>query len=327
MFGVGFKSVVKVAPATASTRSPSLAAIGDRHPAAGTDDRAENRVLRCFTAALAHAQKDIHENPAAAAKIAQPFTGDIDPTIYATAFRTSIPSWPPTPVIDDNTAKAALDVMGSALSGDVLNDAIDTNIAPQRPTAPRCSGSPSSDRCRVRPSSPDWGTSIDSACRRSWRPDLTLRKRESDKPSLADASPSGLAAGAGRDSVRHQPYRCIPQRPCSASRQPQHQAVAAAPKTARPGLLRTARRPLHTFIGGSAVFRRAHSGAAARWCLVLELPDHAVSRKTPLHGIRYASKSPNSPGRLGDAIAHPHPTDCPVLMAREIDESSSEGIG
>ncbi|WKN61027.1 ABC transporter substrate-binding protein (plasmid) [Rhodococcus opacus] len=90
-------------------------------------------VLECFTAALAHAQRDIHENPDAAAKIAQPLMGDIDPTIYATAFQSNIPSWPSTPVIDENAAKAALefqnDVMGSDLSEDVLNDAIDTDIA------------------------------------------------------------------------------------------------------------------------------------------------------------------------------------------------------
>ncbi|WP_179377485.1 ABC transporter substrate-binding protein [Rhodococcus sp. ACS1] len=90
-------------------------------------------VLECFTTALAHAQRDIHENPDAAAKIAQPLMGDVDPAIYATAFESNIPSWPSTPVIDENAAKAALefqnDVVGSDLSEDVLNDAIDTDIA------------------------------------------------------------------------------------------------------------------------------------------------------------------------------------------------------
>ncbi|QSE92983.1 ABC transporter substrate-binding protein [Rhodococcus pseudokoreensis] len=91
-------------------------------------------VLECFTAALARAQKVIHEDPETAAKIAQPFLGTIDPTIYAEAFQSNLHSWPASPVIDDSAAMAALrfqnGVMGgNGLSEDLLSEAVDTDIA------------------------------------------------------------------------------------------------------------------------------------------------------------------------------------------------------
>ncbi|MFC9551413.1 ABC transporter substrate-binding protein [Rhodococcus sp. NPDC056960] len=89
--------------------------------------------LGCFTAALARAQKLIREDPDSAAKLAQPFMGDVDPALYTAAFQSNIHSWPASPVIDDAAAEAALkfqnEVMGNGLSEDLLGEAIDTDIA------------------------------------------------------------------------------------------------------------------------------------------------------------------------------------------------------
>lgn len=90
-------------------------------------------VLRCFTTALARAQKYIHDDPDAAAKVAQPSMGDVDPAIYAEAFQSNINSWPSSPVIDMDAAKAALDfqneVMGNDIDDDILEEAFNTDIA------------------------------------------------------------------------------------------------------------------------------------------------------------------------------------------------------
>jgi NitT/TauT family transport system substrate-binding protein len=89
--------------------------------------------LKCFADALALAQKDIHDNPEAAAKVAQSAMGDVDPAIYQTAFKNNVPSWPDTPVIDMDAAKAAVDfqnkVAGTHLSNEVLKKAVNTDIA------------------------------------------------------------------------------------------------------------------------------------------------------------------------------------------------------
>lgn len=89
--------------------------------------------LQCFAAALGRAQKDIQDSPEAAAKIAQPFMANVDPSIYDAAFQTNIKSWPAVPVIDMDGAKAALDfqneIMGTDISEDILGEALNTEIA------------------------------------------------------------------------------------------------------------------------------------------------------------------------------------------------------
>lgn len=90
-------------------------------------------VLECFTAALAHAQQVIHEDPERAAELAKPHMGAIDPAMYAEAFQANLPSWPATPVVDQDGAKAALDFQNQFLGGtvdqDVLVEALNRDIA------------------------------------------------------------------------------------------------------------------------------------------------------------------------------------------------------
>ncbi|TQC43940.1 hypothetical protein EEB14_40090 [Rhodococcus sp. WS4] len=128
--------------------------------------------------------------------MAQPFMGDVKPTICPPAFQPSIPSWPSTPVIDENTAKAALefqnDVIGGDLSEDLLNDAFSTT-APSSTTAQQIRAIGWLVGCGLRSQIRDVHR---PGCLHSWRADLPLRTRESDKPSAADTSSPGLVADA-----------------------------------------------------------------------------------------------------------------------------------
>ncbi|EWT07326.1 nitrate ABC transporter substrate-binding protein [Intrasporangium chromatireducens Q5-1] len=89
--------------------------------------------IQCFTRALAKAQKDIHENPDAAAKAAQKYMGKLDPALYEKVFKANVPSWPASPVIDEAAAKSTIEfqnkVGGTNLGEDVLKQAINTEIA------------------------------------------------------------------------------------------------------------------------------------------------------------------------------------------------------
>ncbi|WP_157788918.1 ABC transporter substrate-binding protein [Rhodococcus rhodochrous] len=94
-------------------------------------------VLKCFTAALAQAQEIIENDPGKAAELAQPFMGNIDPEMYTAAFESNLNSWPATPAVDPEAAKAALQFQNrfyeGSLSEDVLVDAVNTDIASSLP--------------------------------------------------------------------------------------------------------------------------------------------------------------------------------------------------
>jgi len=96
--------------------------------------KSKANVVQCFTEALARAQKDIQEDPEAAAELVRDYMGDeIDQATYDRAFEGNLASWADTPVIDEGGARAALDfqntVAGTDLDDEVLAEAVNTEIA------------------------------------------------------------------------------------------------------------------------------------------------------------------------------------------------------
>lgn len=94
--------------------------------------KGNSAVMHCFADAMGKALKEIHDNPDKASKAAQPLMGEIDPTLYAQAFKDNLNSWPKTAVISKEGAKKALDFLtasGVKVDEKLLTEAIDTKVA------------------------------------------------------------------------------------------------------------------------------------------------------------------------------------------------------
>jgi NitT/TauT family transport system substrate-binding protein len=95
--------------------------------------KAKSGLMTCFTTALAKAQKQIHEDPAAAAKGAQTYMTGIDPKLYEKYYPAEAPSMPASPVITDAAIERASEFMqvasGAQISKEVLGKVVDQSIA------------------------------------------------------------------------------------------------------------------------------------------------------------------------------------------------------